>query len=43
MQITLKKFIEKLEKPDEEFSMAPFWFLNDRLNKRKIKNQRWRI
>ena len=39
MQIKLKEFIEMLEKPSEEFSMAPFWFLNDRLSKKKIKNQ----
>ena len=35
----INKIIEELKNPDEEFSPVPFWFLNDRLEKAKLKRQ----
>ena len=39
MQTELNVLLKNLAEPSAEFSMAPFWFLNDKLSKREIKKQ----
>lgn len=35
----IDKIINELKNPDKEFSPIPFWFLNGRLDKSKLKMQ----
>lgn len=35
----INRIIAELKNPDKEFSPIPFWFLNDRLEKSKLKGQ----
>ena len=39
MEIGMQEFLQNLKNPSAEFSIIPFWFLNDRLSRRKIKKQ----